>query len=373
MRDAALVWLWLAWVLGCAPAQSGALLEVYGSAESILAARGKEDLSAFLNEKQQERLLDGSIGPDAFAPLAARCARLGVQILSWADPAYPAALAALPDAPPVLYAAGDLSALDGRPCVGMVGSRRPSEYGVRAAALLGDTLAGAGAVLVSGLADGLDSAAHMAALRQNAPTVAILGTAIDKTYPAANRGLRRQLEQAGGVTLSEYPPDTTGGRTLFLQRNRLIAGLSEALCVIEARSASGTMSTVHHARRYGVPVWAVPGSIFSPLSEGTNALLASGEARALTGAEPLLQSIGLASPPARSAGDAESARAAAQAESGLSPDAAALLRLLGPTPTGLEELSGRSGLATGPLLAALTELELTGWVSALAGRQYRRS
>ncbi len=368
MTDPTLSWLWLAWVLGYAPAQSGELLAVYGSAESILAARGKEDLSPFLNEKQAERLLDISIGPDTFAPLAARCARLGIQILPWADPAYPAPLAALPDAPPVLYATGDLSALDGRPCVGMVGSRRPSEYGVRAAALLGDALAGAGAVLVSGLADGLDSAAHTAALRQNAPTVAILGTAIDKTYPAGNRGLRRQFEQAGGVTLSEYPPDTPGNRSLFLQRNRLIAGLSGALCVVEARAASGTMSTVHHAQRYGVPVWAVPGSIFSPLSEGTNALLASGEASALTGAGPLLQSLGLAAPP-----PARGQRAARRQKLSLSPEAAALLRLVGPTPTGLEALSEASGLATGPLLAALTELELAGQITALAGRQYRRA
>lgn len=356
-----LYWLWLAWVLGPAPASGGELLALYGSAEGVFAARGQEDLSGLLGPAAAGRLLDDTRPPASFAPLARRCEALGVRILCWNSPDYPAALAALPDAPPVLYCTGQLPPQDAV-YVGMVGSRRPSQYGMQAAQAIGEGLAGAGVVLVSGLADGLDSAAHRAALSRGMPTVAFLGTAIDKTYPACNRELRRQIEQTGAV-LSEYPPGALSNQGYFLQRNRLIAGLSQALCVIEARQKSGTMSTVGHAQRYGVPVWAVPGSIFSPLSEGANALLASGGARALTGAAGLLAALGLA-PPAGGG-------ALAPHSPPPDPEAQAVLRLLGPRPKGLEQLAAESGLPAGRLLAALTRLELSGRAAALAGRQYR--
>ncbi len=359
--ESILYWLWLSWVLGPAPACSGELLALYGGAEGVFAARGREDLSGLLSPAHTGRLLDDTRPPASFAPLACRCEALGVRILCWGGPGYPAALAALPDAPPVLYCTG-LLPQDGAPYVGMVGSRRPSEYGMQAARVIGEGLAGVGAVLVSGLADGLDSAAHRAALDCGRPTIAVLGTAIDKTYPAANRALRRQIEETGAV-LSEYPPGAPSGQGLFLQRNRLIAGLSQALCVIEARQKSGTMSTVGHARRYGVPVWAVPGSIFSPLSEGANALLAAGEASALTCAGDLLPSLGLAA----------AAPGSHPVPAGPPPDAEtlAVLRALGPEPKGLQQIADESGLPAGRLLAALTRLEIAGRAAALAGRQYR--
>lgn len=362
MTDPTLYWLWLAWVLGPAPAASGELLALYSGAEQIFAARGREDFSGLLNAAQATRLLDDARLPGSFAPLCLRCEELGVRILCYDSPDYPPALAELPDAPPVLYCTGLLP--QQIPYVGMVGSRRPSEYGMQAAKKIGEGLARAGAVLVSGLADGLDSAAHRAALEAGTPTVAVLGTAIDKTYPAANRALRRQIEETGAV-LSEYAPGAPSFKEQFLQRNRLIAGLSQALCVIEARHKSGTMSTVGHARRYGVPVWAVPGSIFSPLSEGTNALLASGGAHALTSAGDLLPSLGLAAAPSAPAGPA------APGAPPLDADAAAVLRLLAPEPKGLGQLAEESDLPAGRLLAALTRLELAGRACALAGRQYK--
>lgn len=359
MSNPTLYWLWLAWVLGPAPAASGELLALYGSAEGVFAARGREDFSGLLNTAQAGRLLDDGHLPGSFDALFLRCEELGVRILCYDSPDYPPALADLPDAPPVLYSAGLLP--QEAPYVGMVGSRRPSEYGVQAAKKIGEGLAAAGAVLVSGLADGLDSAAHRAALGCGMPTVAVLGTAIDKTYPATNRLLRRQIEQNGAV-LSEYPPGAPSSQKHFLQRNRLIAGLSQALCVIEARYKSGTMSTVSHARRYGVPVWAVPGSIFSPLSEGTNALLSTGDACALTSAGDLLPSLGLAPVQGDPAGPDAPV---------LDADALAVLRILAPTPKSLGQLTGESGLPAGRLLAALTRLELAGRAAALAGRQYR--
>ena len=126
------------------------------------------------------------------------------------------------------------------------------------------------------------------------PTVAFLGTAIDKTFPAANEPLRRRIEAGGGAVVSEYPPHYQGKATgTFLARNRLIAGLAEAVCVTEARSRSGTLNTVRHAETYGRPVLAVPGSIYSPTSEGTHALLRAGRAQLLCSAADILAAIGM--------------------------------------------------------------------------------
>ena len=170
----------------------------------------------------------------------------------------------------------------------MVGTRRPSAYGRQAAFDLSLAMAQAGAVIVSGLADGLDSEAHRAALQADRPTIAFLGTAIDKTYPAANAKLRTAIEKGGGAVCSEYPPGYTGRTTgTFLARNRLIAAQSEALCVAEARTRSGTLNTVHHAERLGRPVLAVPGSIYSALSEGTNELLRDPPRRAAVQGRPM--------------------------------------------------------------------------------------
>lgn len=156
----------------------------------------------------------------------------------------------------MLYVTGDIACLNGRRYAGMVGTRRPSTYGRQAAFDLSLAMARAGVVLVSGLADGLDSEAHRAAVQADVPTVAFLGTAIDKTYPASNAKLRTAIEKGGGAVCSEYPPGYSGRTTgTFLARNRLIAAQSEALCVAEARTRSGTLNTVGHAERLGRPCW----------------------------------------------------------------------------------------------------------------------
>lgn len=352
-------WLWLARVLGPAAENAGDLLAVYGDAETILNARFAEDFSAFLTPPQLDRLQ--SLDPaDCDRELAA-CHRLGVQLLYPGHPDYPAAFLAIPDLPVLLYTTGEPGLLTDRILVGMVGSRRPSPYGVEAAARLGGEMARGGAVLVSGLADGLDSQAHAAALDAGELTVGVLGCAIDKTYPAANRVLRGRIERQGAV-FSEYGPGAQTFAASFLQRNRLIAALSDALVVVEARHKSGTMSTVRHAERYGRPVYAVPGSIFSSLSEGTNALLAENRARAVCRGADVLEPLGLTAPAA-----AKSRRAPLPAG-----DAGRVLALLGPTPKGFEQLKQESTLSAGALLAALTQLELAGRIDALAGRRYQR-
>ena len=225
-------------------------------------------------------------------------------------------------------------------------------------------MAQAGAVIVSGLADGLDSEAHRAALQADRPTIAFLGTAIDKTYPAANARLRTAIEKGGGAVCSEYPPGYTGRTTgTFLARNRLIAAQSEALCVAEARTRSGTLNTVHHAERLGRPVLAVPGSIYSALSEGTNELLRTHRAEPLCKAADVLEILGIgaqATAPEKQRFD----------PAAVSPDAQQVYAALKPTPQGIDALCAATRLPAGRVLAACTELELMGGAQVQPGRRY---
>ena len=261
--------------------------------------------------------------------------------------------------PLVLYCTGDPRWLNEPAAVGMVGTRRPTEYGLRAAADIGKGLARAGAIIVSGL---LDSAGHRAAVGENCPTIAVMGVPIDRTYPAANRELRRAIEQKGCV-ISEYPPENDAVGTVgFLQRNRLIAALSGALVVLEAKEKSGTMSTVAHAERYGKPVFALPGSIFSPSSAGTNALLRDGRAKAVCTAEDLFGTLGLSA-----ARPAPPPKAAPQP---LSENERLVLSCMSGRTQGIEELGVRSGLPTAALLGVLMRLELSGRVTCLPGKRY---
>ena len=283
-------------------------------------------------------------------------------ILPFDDPDYPLAFSRIPDMPLVLYCTGDPVWLNEPGTVGIVGSRKPTDYGLQAAADIGEALARSGALIVSGLADGLDSAGHRAAVKNGCPTIGILGVPIDRTYPAANVALRHTIEQNGCI-LSEYAPgESTPGPVGFLQRNRLIAALSSALLVVEAREKSGTMSTVSHAERYGKPVFAVPGSIYSPDSAGTNRLLHEGRARAACSGADLVQALGL------------QASATPEAET-RQPDPMTdterrVLACVGPQPLGVEELCVRSGLPTASLLSTLMKLQLTGRVICLPGKRY---
>ena len=233
---------------------------------------------------------------------------------------------------------------------------------LQAAADLGSGLAKNGAIIVSGLADGLDSAGHRAAVKENCPTIGVLGVPIDRTYPASNRELRKKIEQKGCV-ISEYPPESGPvGPNGFLQRNRLIAALSSALVVVEAQEKSGTMSTVNHAERYGKPVFVVPGSIYSPNSAGTNALLREGRAKAVCKPGDLFGVLGL-----RGAATPAAVRSAPDP---MSETERRVLACIGPKAKGVEELGAASGLPTGLLLGTLMKLELAGRVTCLPGKRY---
>ena len=360
--DPLLCWLWLAHVMGPASSHAGRVLDAFGGAQEAWEARDTQEFRQAAGLAAAKRA--GQLTPEQYQGLADRCRALGVRLLPFDDPDYPLAFSRIPDMPLVLYCTGDPVWLNEPGTVGIVGSRKPTDYGLQAAADIGEALARSGALIVSGLADGLDSEAHRAAVQADVPSVAFLGTAIDKTYPASNAKLRTAIEKGGGAVCSEYPPGYSGRTTgTFLARNRLIAAQSEALCVAEARTRSGTLNTVGHAERLGRPVLAVPGSIYSALSEGTNELLRTHRAEPLCKAADALDILGIG---------AETAAPAQQRfdPATVSADAQAVYAVLKPTPQSIDALCAAASLPARRVLAACTELELMGGAQAQPGRRY---
>ena len=362
--DKTLAWLWLADAVGSGCQYARELLDLYPDPAELydILRVGTEAPPACLSAHALAQLRDTT--PFDYEERLDHCLLSGIDILTPDEGTYPDRLRDLPDLPLVLYVTGSAACLNGGRYAGMVGTRRPSAYGRQAAFDLSLAMAQAGVVLVSGMADGLDSEAHRAAVQAEVPTVAFLGTAIDKTYPAANAKLRTAIEKGGGAVCSEYPPGYTGRTTgTFLARNRLIAAQSEVLCVAEARTRSGTLNTVGHAERLGRPVLAVPGSIYSALREGTNELLCTHRAEPLCTAADALDILGIG------------AETAAPAQprfdpAAVSPDAQAVYAVLKPTPQGIDALCAAARLPAGRVLAACTELELMGGAQAQPGRRY---
>ena len=212
--DPLLCWLWLSQVLGPASLHAGKVLDAFGGAQEAWEARETEEFRQAAGDTAFKRA--AQLDAESFHTLVMQCDALRVRILPFDDPDYPLAFSRIPDMPLVLYCTGDPRWLNEPGTVGIVGSRKPTEYGLNAAADIGGELAKNGAVIVSGLADGLDSAGHRAAVKNDCPTIAVMGVPIDRTYPAANAALRQQIERKGCV-ISEYPPysEYVGPNCLF--------------------------------------------------------------------------------------------------------------------------------------------------------------
>jgi DNA processing protein len=277
-------------------------------------------------------------------------AAVGARLVPYPSPAYPEALRRLPDAAPLLAVRGRPEALAG-PCVALVGARAATVYGREMARRLAGDLARAGVVVVSGLARGIDAAAHEAALAAGGTTVAFQACGPDLVYPAEHRGLADRIAH-GGAVVSELPPGAPPRKAHFPLRNRLISGVSRAVVVVEARARSGSLVTARHALDQGLEVLAVPGPVTAPTSEGTNALLRDGAAPAL-GADDVLRAAGLepAPPPARAPLETTSA------------PADELVRALLERPRTRDDLARCLSLAPGALAARLLPLELEGRVA----------
>jgi DNA processing protein len=282
-------------------------------------------------------------------------------VVAWNEPRFPPSLLITTDAPPALWCRGDVAVLAG-PAVALVGSRAASAAALHTAETLGADLAAAGIVVVSGLARGVDSAAHRGALRTG-ETVAVLGSGIDRVYPREHATLAAEIARRGGV-LSEYPPGTPPLAFHFPMRNRLISGLSRAVVVVEANEKSGSLITAACALEQGREVMAVPGSVVGGRNRGAHALIRDG-ARIVESASDIIEELGLGQ-----RGDGP-ARGLSAVRSVVSRDAA-LSRMPPGQPYDLDGLAEETGLSGVKLLPRLLEWELHGWVRRLEGGRFVR-
>ncbi|MCL6449833.1 MAG: DNA-processing protein DprA [Acetobacteraceae bacterium] len=363
-------WVGLHLVPGIGPRRFWALLRRLGSAEAAYGAGQREFAAAGVPAPAWHRLQELKRRGAAAAELE-RARALGARVVRRADADYPPLLGALPDPPPVLYVWGRLPGPT-LTCVAVVGTRSATPYGRAVARALGRDLALAGAAVVSGLARGIDAAAHRGALEGGGATVAVLGSGLDVPYPPENRGLLTQIVDGGGAAVSQWPLGTPARAGGFLARNRTISGMSCGVVVVEAGASSGALSTAAEARRQGRPVFAVPGPVIGGLSRGCHALLREGAGLVEEAADVLavLGAAGFPAPALTAAGRAGPSPPALP--EGLAASERRVLEAVSPGGTELEEILRRSGLGAAEAAAALSCLELYGLVRRAPGQVFLR-
>lgn len=363
----------LALLEGVGPSRLAALVRHFGSAERALTAPARElealpGVSPAVARRVAAAGAAGA-GDGAVRRALRRIVSAGAVALTPDDLAFPDAFRLLPDPPFLLFAAGDLSLL-GAPAVAVVGTRAPTEYGRAATLELAGALAGAGYTIVSGMARGVDTLAHRAALEAGGSTVGVLGHGIEQVYPPENRALF-DAARAGGLLITEFLPGETPKAGNFPRRNRLIVALSRAVLVVEMGLKSGAQHTVTYALEQGKEVLAVPGPISSPASAGTNQLIKDG-ARLVTSATDVLEElegVGAERPRPLSRSASERPQPSLPLLTALEASA---LEALAPHPRHVDELGAATGLGAGALLGVLLELEMKGLAIALPGKQYQR-
>lgn len=330
------------------------LIQAFGSASKALSAPASAWRSLGLKLASSEARRSPQVRDGASAALA-WLSRPAQHLLMWDHPDYPALLAQLPDAPPLLFVAGDPGVLE-KPQLAMVGSRRASRPGMDTAAAFSRSLAGAGFVITSGLALGIDGAAHQAALEVGGQTIGVLGTGLEKLYPQRNRRLAEAMVAQGSAVVSEFPLDAPPQASNFPRRNRIISGLSLGVLVVEASVASGSLITAKLAAEQGREVYAIPGSIHHPGARGCHQLIREGATLVET-VEHILEGL-----------------RGWQALSRPAPVAVThpLVALLHAAPHTSEGLAIASGRRLGEVLASLTELELAGRVACESGCWFAR-
>jgi DNA processing protein len=279
-------WLWLTGRTGASPMRLGQLLERFGTPERVYFADAgeyalQEALSPALRQSLEDKSLDGA------EKQLEQCEELGISLLTIQDAHYPDCLKNIPDPPVVLYYKGKLPDFDRELTVGVVGARACTPYGQTMAARLGLELTRAGAVLISGIAQGVDSHAIRGALAGGGTVVSVLGCGIDVRYPRESRFLYDDVAAAGAL-ISEYPPGTPAVGGHFPVRNRILSGLSDGVVAVEARERSGTLVTMNLALEQNRDTFAVPGPADAPMSAGTNRLIQEGCAKLVTCAADIL-------------------------------------------------------------------------------------
>jgi len=358
-------------VAGVAPRPFAQLLRAFGGPEAVLAATPAQRRGAL---RTPEAAADLAIDEARLAQALGWLGEPGASLVTLDDADYPKALLEIGDPPPVFYCLGRRELLKG-PALAIVGSRNATAQGSGDAQAFAAALGAAGFTIVSGLALGIDAAAHRGALPNAGSTIAVVGTGLDRVYPARNRDLAHAIAERGAL-VSEFAPGTPPLRANFPRRNRIISGLARGVLVVEATLSSGSLITARFAVEQGREVFALPGSIHSPLSKGCHRLLREGAKLAET-AQDILEELGFPTAvPRRPAPARGPARTSAPApEPGPdAPDtaAAAVLAALAHHPADVDTLVARSGETPAVVQAALTALELDGRVAALPGGLWQR-
>ncbi len=345
-----------------APAPLVVLLRAFGTPSAIFAATPARRRAVVPASAAAQ--IESGPDPVRLASTLAWLAGAGCSLIAWDDADYPRALLEIGDPPPVLYSIGN-RALLARPALAIVGSRNASAQGEADAQAFAAALSAAGLTIVSGLAQGIDAAAHRGGLAAAGSSIAVVGTGLDRVYPAVNRDLALALA-ANGLLLSEFAPGTPPLKQNFPRRNRLVSGLSLGVLVVEASLSSGSLITARQAAEQGREVFALPGSIHSPVSKGCHRLIRDG-AKLVETAQDVLDELKLPGVVTGARGQRAAPEAPLQ-----DPVAAAVLASLGFAPTSIDTLTQRTGMAAAQLKATLTSLEIDRRVAALAGGLWQR-
>ncbi|HQZ01506.1 MAG TPA: DNA-processing protein DprA [Thauera sp.] len=374
-------WLRLSAVPGLGAERQRSLLAAFGLPRQVFAA-GRAAVASVIGHAAADALLTAP-KQEWIEAAQAWVEEPGNHILTLADEAYPRTLLDIADPPVLLYVKGDLSRLQ-CPAIAIVGARTASAQGESNAEAFARHLAAQGFTIVSGLASGIDTAAHRGALSagpEAASTVAVIGTGIDRIYPARNAALAREMVASGAI-ISEFPLGTPPLQHNFPRRNRIIAGLAQGVLVVEAALNSGSLITARLATESGREVFAIPGSIHSPLARGCHRLIRDG-AKLVETAEDVVEELrgrlGTALPAAAKPGRAPKRAAAIappaspQTHLPLDDEASRVMQAIGHDPVDLDTLAPRCGLTVDALYAILLPLELDGHIARLPGGRIQRT
>ena len=386
MKDK-LYWVWAQNALGITSSvKSDEIVSYFGNAESLYFAGEYEwKISGIFTPGQINKLKTTTL--DAAKKIVSDCQRYRIKIITPDDADYPSMLFKLPNLPLVLYVRGNLDCLKNKISIAVVGAREASDIGARIARALSASLSRSGAIIVSGAAKGIDSAAHSGALDAGAQTVAVLGCGFGTDYLPENEPLRREIAGHGAL-VTEYPPLTPAFGRNFPFRNRIISGLSYGTIVIEANEKSGSLRTVGHAIEQGRDIFAVPGDITSSMNMGTNKLLRDGAKPVFNAMDVLeeyaerfpdlldinkIETVLTMQTPSAKPKTAEKKKPFVKptVSQNISDKAKLICDAFTTDTMQAEELILKTKLSTSDFLTAMTELELLGIIEPLAGKNYR--
>ncbi len=352
-------WLRLTLIPGLGGETQRKLLTAFGLPESIFSA-SYSSLHSVIGDKAVRLLLETDNQPGIAAALEWANGE-NQHIVTLADPEYPQTLLEIPDPPSLLYVRGRIELLN-HPILSIVGSRNPTPQGILNAERFSAALAESGLVIASGLALGIDAAAHRGALGAGGDTIAFIGTGIDRIYPARNKELAHEIGVRGAI-VSEFPIGTPVIASNFPRRNRLISGIARGVLVVEAALESGSLITARLAAEQGREVFAIPGSIHSPQARGCHRLIKQG-AKLVDAAQDILEELDWLVPVATGADN--------RRPGDTQPETNLLLTHMGFDSCSVDELVDRTGLTAEELSVMLLHLELEGCIACLPGNRYQR-